>query len=440
MKRPNLLLIHCHDLGRHLGTYGVAAVQTPRLDRLACEGVLFENSFCTHPTCSPSRAALFTGRYPHATGVLGLTAAHIKWSLAPQEKHLAAILAQSGYRCVLAGLFHEHLPTDFPRLGYHRRLCGSAPAREVAAAACSWIGSEAGAAEPFFLTVGLFEPHRPFDHGGVGPDSTRGVTVPQFIPQESEAQRQAAAGEFAALQGAVGEADRRIGEVLDALDAAGLGDETVVVFTTDHGIAMPRAKGSLYDPGIGIALIVRGPALGGEGGLRSSALVSNVDVLPTLVEGLGIAVPAADSARWQGRSFLAPLRGGDGSRAAVFAEKNFHNTYDPMRCIRTDRHKLIANFEMGPTVVPGDVQVGAVFRASVERFTPHRPPFELYDLHADPWEQVNLAGTPGAAPLEADLKARLRGWMEETADPLLAGPIRSPYFDDVLAGLGAPGA
>jgi arylsulfatase A-like enzyme len=200
-----------------------------------------------------------------------------------------------------------------------------------------------------------------------------------------------------------------------------------VVFTTDHGLAMPRAKCTLYDPGLEVALIVGWP----EGGIGSKSvrteLISNIDVLPTLLEAAGAGVPA----EIQGRSFLALLRGGAYEpREAIYAEKTFHSYYDPMRCIRTRRHKYIRNFETAFAVeVPGDVQQGPIFRANASRYSTDRPNVvELYDLEADPLEEHNLAGSPGVIAIEEELSAELGRWMRETEDPLLLGPVASPGY------------
>lgn len=105
--RPNILLVHWHDLGRHLAMYGVRSVQSPTLDRLAAGGLRFDRAFCTAPLCSPARGSLFTGRYPHANGLMGL--AHLGWEYAPGEQTLPVLLRAAGYHTVLAGLQHESL-------------------------------------------------------------------------------------------------------------------------------------------------------------------------------------------------------------------------------------------------------------------------------------------------------------------------------------------
>jgi Sulfatase/Sulfatase-modifying factor enzyme 1 len=105
--RPNILLVHWHDLGRHLAMYGVRSVQSPTLDRLAASGLRFDRAFCTAPLCSPARGSLFTGRYPHANGLMGL--AHLGWEYTPGEQTLPVLLRAAGYHTVLAGLQHESL-------------------------------------------------------------------------------------------------------------------------------------------------------------------------------------------------------------------------------------------------------------------------------------------------------------------------------------------
>ncbi|HEX2680509.1 MAG TPA: sulfatase/phosphatase domain-containing protein, partial [Candidatus Dormibacteraeota bacterium] len=204
---------------------------------------------------------------------------------------------------------------------------------------------------------------------------------------------------------------------LTALERAGRAEDAVVVFTTDHGLAMPRAKCTLYDPGLEVALIVRGPGFGR--GVVEDGLVSNVDVLPTLLEAAGVDVPDGT----QGRSFSE-------LRDAIYAEKTFHSYYDPMRCVRTKRHKYIRNFETAFAVeVPGDIQRGPIFRAHPERYSTDRPAVvEVYDLDSDPLEQHNLAGNPDLSRIEKDLDQALWTWMRKTRDPLLEGPIPSPRY------------
>lgn len=425
--RPNIVFITCHDLGRHLGCYGHETVQSPALDRLSAQGVTFEQAFCMAPQCSPSRSALHTGRYPHANGVLGLAHPPFNWWLKREEQHMAQILAAAGYHTTLIGI--QHVAQTAARLGFQRSEPVSG-AREVGTLAARYWEEMLAQDAPIYLEVGFFEPHRPYDEYGVTPDESRGVEVLPYVPDVPEART-----DFAALQGAIRMLDEGAAILLDAIDASGAADNTWLIFVADHGLAMPRAKGMLYDPGLEIALMMRWPARGLDGGRRVDALISNVDMTPTMLEALGIGIPS----RLHGRSFWPLLTGGDyRPNAQVYAEKTYHTIYDPMRCVRTRTHKLIANFDTAPRIdVPEDVKEGALYPVMIPATNGVRPTIELYDLQADPVEQHNLAGHSSVRDVEAALKRNLWAWMEATDDPLLEHAFRSPQYRaamDALSG------
>jgi arylsulfatase A-like enzyme len=217
---------------------------------------------------------------------------------------------------------------------------------------------------------------------------------------------------------------------MDVLARHGLDENTILVLTTDHGIAMPLAKGTLYDPGLETYLMLRCPERW-NGGARHDALVSNIDVLPTLLEACGIHVPG----RIQGRSFLPLLEGqAFEPNEEIFAEKTFHGCYDPMRGVRTERYKYIRFFEKSSLhPVPGDIAFHGAYRElPPERFR-RTAPEELYDLQADPGETRNLADDADHADLLANMRARLARWMHRTDDPLLRGPVASPYYHRAVA-------
>lgn len=429
----NLILIDCHDLGQHLGAYGRATVPSPALDALAARGVRFNNSFGTAPQCCPSRASLYTGRYSHANGMFGLAHEPFNWRMHAGEKHLAALLRDAGFFTAQAGTQHVTLHTAeaVRQLGFvDVRLAGRAA--EVADRAVAFLSG--APPRPFFLNIGFTEPHRDADglFKQAPPDTSRGVEVPPYLPQSA-----AARAEFAELQGAIGALDAAIGRIMAALDAASLTGDTWVIFTTDHGLAMPRAKCTLYDPGLTTALIMAGPFPGATGGLVRDELVSNVDIVPTLLDVLGLPVPVG----LHGRSFAALLRGGDFEpRARVFFEKTFHTAYEPQRGVRTERFKLIWNLEAGIMNVPGDVMRSPIFPEMIQQVVKELPHFELYDLAEDPGERANVFGDPRYGRIADDLRASLASWMRETGDPLLDGPIASPFFERGLRMLTGSGA
>ena len=248
MPKPNILLLTCHDLGRHLGCYGRNSVATPALDALAASGMRFDNAFCTAPQCSPSRASLHTGLYPHTAGMLGLAHQPFGWRLADSAPHIAQVLGGNGYATALVGMQHLIERGRETELGYERVLPVE-PAPVEAETAVALLAELAAGERPFYLEVGFEEPHRPYDFGGAQPDDALGVEVPGYLPDGPEARR-----DLAAFQGAIRQLDLGVGKTLAGLCDLGLENDTWVIFTTDHGAAMPRAKGTLYDPGIEICI------------------------------------------------------------------------------------------------------------------------------------------------------------------------------------------
>ena len=422
----NVLLLHCHDLGRFLGLYGVDTVTTAHLDELATESTVFDAAFSTAPHCSPARASLFTGTYPQQNGVLGLTHEPFGWDLKDPSTHLAHRLSAHGYRTELVGVHHESkvLRDDevAARLGFDRVRTGG-DRDTVASRAVEALDVAAAGGAPFYLQVGFHEPHRsPSDRDADGvmgflgdhvdADTSRGITVPRFL-RDNEGART----EMAELQGAVRAMDEGVGRVLARLDALGLRDETIVVFTTDHGLALPRAKCTLYDAGTGVALVVRAPGRSSWTGRRVPNLVSHVDVAPTLLELLGLPVPDTI----EGESLVPVVERGERSRELAFGQLTYHTYYDPKRSARSSTHKLIVNFSNAPRAM--DPTQSWVHRSLPADLTGPTigtsQAIELYDLEADPDEMVNLAGDAAAAVILSSLSAALLHWMQETGDPLL---------------------
>jgi N-sulfoglucosamine sulfohydrolase len=231
---------------------------------------------------------------------------------------------------------------------------------------------------------------------------------------------------MAAFQGAIKQADAAVGRIVDALARAGMLDDTLLVFLSDHGMAMPRAKCTLYDRGLEIAMLFRWP--NGFAPDRRDALVSGVDVLPTLLDAAGIEM-GADAGGLDGRTLLPLLRGETTQhRDVVFGMKQQHSYPDPMRAVRDDRFKLVQNFEAAyPVEVPADVCEGAIFATEAARYTGGvRPALELYDTRVDPDEGKNLAGDPTHADTQQRLERALWAWLRDVDDPLLKDGAPSP--------------
>jgi len=425
--RANILMITCHDLGQHLGCYGVETVQSDAIDGLAAEGCRFGNYFATAALCSPSRGAMLTGRYPQSNGLMGLTHTPWLWSFKPGERHLASILADAGYRTTLVGF--QHVTREDPHaLGYQEVVQPGRLAPEKASAAVDLLRAQKQASSPFFIKVGFQEVHRPFGTGGVQPDSEEGVYVPPYL-----ADTEVVRNDLAAFQGSIKFLDGAVGETLEGLERSGLTENTIVIFTSDHGIPYSGAKASLFDPGIEIPLIIRWPAGGLVGGKVHRQLMSNVDFLPTLLDLVGVPIPE----NVQGVSAAKILRGvsEEPIRDAVFAQRLSQPLRDNIsRCIRTERHKLIRYFDSGRTIIkPIDVDPQAVAEhVERPRRDGTRPIVQLFDLDADPIEYENLAEDEQYAELVRELSDRLWRWMEEVGDPILEGPIRTPYYEEAM--------
>lgn len=432
-KQPNVLIISWHDTGRWFGCYGNEYVVTPNIDRLAGEGHRFTNYFSTSSVCSPSRASMLTGRYPQSNGVVGLCHPPNEYRLHEGERHLSAVLRDEGYSTHLFGFQHEsphHLADE--TLGFDERILADPvpPCTDVADAFARFVDNRGGDEAPFYAQVGFTETHTPFDFGGVTEDRTNGVYVPPYL-KRTEASKQVCA----MLQGAIKKADTAVGEMLAALTRNGLDDDTIVVFTIDHGVELPRAKWTLYDPGIEVPLIIRHPEGGITGGLAHDALLSHVDFFPTLLAYLGIPIPE----NVEGESFLPLLQGNayTPSRDAVYSV-----FVDGLRAVRTERYKLVRVFTHTfgfDRELPIDIEN----RRMCPTFPFNRdgwPLVELYDLKNDPNEFTNLYRDPAYADVRKEMETRLWTWMEDVGDPLLEMPEPTPWYrsaiDDFRASAG----
>ena len=323
---PNILYLHSHDTGRYIQPYGYA-VPTPNLQHLAEEGMLFRQAFCASPTCSPSRASLLTGMVPHSNGMLGL--AHFRFYLDDPTQHMLYTLREAGYQTVLAG--EQHIARDPNQIGYDRVLSDDPSVKQRAAR----IPPQAAHPQPFFLDIGFNETHREYPEPGPQ-DSPSMSARPR--PSPTRPRRGATMAGFITSARRL---DQKMGAVLAALEESGLAENTLVICTTDHGLAFsgdemqpdrPRHRGDA-DPA---------RARGFRGGRCAMRSVSQTDIFPTLCDLLEIHPPG-----WlQGRSLL-PLARGEAPEIhdAVFSEINFHVAYEPQRAVRTRRWKYIRRFD-----------------------------------------------------------------------------------------------
>ena len=411
--RPNILYIHSHDTGRYVQPYG-HAIATPHIQRLAEQGVLFRKAFSAAPTCSPSRASLLTGQCAHCSGMLGL--AHRGFSLNDYNQHIIHTLRKVGYYSALVG--EEHLSKEPNRSGYdHVSKVEGNQAHIVAPAAIELLNTTLP--EPFFLSVGFFETHREF----LQPSSLRDAQYslpPAPLPDTPQTRL-----DMGAFKASAGVLDQGVGAVLEALDAKGLAENTLVICTTDHGIAFPRMKCNLTDHGIGVMLIMRGPG-GFLGGKVYDTLVSQIDLFPTICALLHIPYPA-----WLQGTSLLPLMQGDIEQVhdAIFAEVTYHTAYEPQRAVRTNRWKYIRHFDhhLGPVLPNCDDSPSKDLLIQHGWKERSRPLELLYDLIFDPNEACNIAYDQSVGHVLEDMRNQLDNWMRATNDPLLHGPVSPPH-------------
>jgi len=411
-QRPNILYLHSHDTGRYIQPYGYP-VRTPNLQKLAEESILFRQAFDAAPTCSPSRAALLTGQCPHRNGMLGL--AHRGFGLNDYRQHLLHWLRPHDYRSTLIGV--QHIAKDPTVIGYDEIVpTKSVKVADVAPAAVRFL--QGSPKQPFFLDVGFHETHREFPRPGPKHDP-RYTEPPSLIADTRETRE-----DMASFATSAEVLDGGVGAVLNALEASSLAQNTLVISTTDHGIAFPGMKCNLTVHGTSVYLMLRGPG-GFGGGKVCDAMVSQMDLYPTICELLNIAKPD-----WlEGTSLLPLVRGERQSiHDEVFAEVNYHAAYEPKRAVRTARYNYIRHFGDKRTPVLPNCDDSPSKNLWLKNGWQNTtiPRELLFDSTRDANEAHDLAADPAYASVLADMRQRIDRWMEKTDDPLLRGPVKAP--------------
>jgi arylsulfatase A-like enzyme len=445
MKRPNIVYIHSHDLGRFCEPMG-HAIPSPNLLTLAKEGVLFRQCHCSAPTCAPSRAALLTGQHPHTCGMLGLPTLKLGYRIHDYATHLAAFLGRLGYETALAGAQHEARAPWAPLkecLPYQQFLNhpDDGPSEYVAAetipAAKAFLTQDHD--RPFFLSVGLADPHR--DNQGYR--STFHPSDPSDEPEDIEElarycqpwphmpDNKITRREMANFKIGVEYLDRDIGRLMEILNQPEFRENTLVVFTTDHGVGVCEMKATLKDLGTGVFMVFRGPtdpAFGDaclfKGGQVIDALTQHLDFYPTLAELLGEQPDHA----LQGSSLMPLVRGEQEEiHQQIFTEQTYHADEHarPLRAVRTQRYKYIRSYKSDqPRGVDRDIT--QAFWEEYGYADMPMPDEQLFDLIFDPNEANNLVKSADHQEVLREMRTRLRTWQEETADPLVNGEIPVP--------------
>ena len=443
VRRPNIVLFIADDLGAgDIRPYGDRVVRTPNLERLAGESLLFTRAFAASPTCSPSRASIYTALMPFRHG------AHANHTFVrPNVRSMAHHFGELGYRVAIAGKLHVGPQEVFP---FERVAASNVPEPGFEGqgvlytdlsipAVDRWLAG-VGRERPFFLVVADHSPHVAWpERPEYDPAS---IEVPPYHIDTPE-YRSARTRYYTDVT----KLDGNVGKLLEALARRGLAENTVVVFTADQGPQLAFGKWGLYDLGVRAPLLVRWPGVVKPG--RTSALVSLVDLVPTLYEGVsGRSLAGVD-----GRSFLRVLRdAGAPHRDVVFASHTGDRAMNrtPMRMARTDRFKYILNvvdtiYTTHMDRVTRDADGGYWQSWRDRSFSDphaamvlwryhHRPPEELYDLQRDPLETRNLAAEPAHAATLTSLRDRLSAWRrdqgdaETTSEVLVKDPPPGPPY------------
>ncbi len=417
--RPNILWISCEDISSHLGCYGDPLATTPNLDHLAAQGTMYTHAFTCHGVCAPSRTGIITGMYPIS---LGANHMRSKVQLPEQIRLFPALLREAGYYC------SNNSKTDYNLVWNQQEVwdetSGQAHYRKRANG------------QPFFAVFNLTMTHEskiwPAGWAGVVKDlpeserhSAEGIEVPPIYPNTQSVRE-----DFARLADLITVMDRRVGQLLEELERNGLSEDTIVIFWSDHGNGLPRAKRWTYDSGTRVPMIVRVPQkyqqLAGAkaAGSRDERMINLIDLGPTVLHLAGVAVPD----HMHGRPFLGPDQH-DGH--LIFGSRDrLDERHDLVRMVRNRRYRYVRNLmpwhpalqhvsysernetrkEMRRLYAEGSLQA-----ASAQWLEPRRPE-ELYDLEADPWETQNLVDDPQLQAVLVELRTACDEWQLQTGD------------------------
>lgn len=418
--RPNIVWFVVDDMSANFSCYGEKLIETPNVDRLAREGTRFSRAFVAAPVCSPSRSAIITGMYQTTIG------AHHHRSGRGIEK----IRLPQGV---------EPVPALFKRAGYHTAIGGPLVKNSQQLAKTDynfewdpqiydgndWAGRRPG--QPFFMQVQLHGgkyrhnknwPNRALKELG-SVTRPEDVKLPPYYPRDPVLLE-----DWAQYLDTVRYTDKEVGDVLQRLEKEGILDQTIIIFTTDHGISHAREKQFLYDGGIHVPFIVRGPGIA-RGAVRDD-LIQHIDMAAVSLGLAGLEIPK----QMQGRNLFAKDYQ---KRDAVFSARDrCDETVDRIRSVRDEQFKYIRNFyPQRPHLQPNaykdgkeivqrlrELHAGGKLSPLAEKilFSPTRDAEELYDLQNDPAETRNLASDPGHRETLGRMREQLNRWIKETND------------------------
>lgn len=423
----NILYIHTHDSGRILSPYGYD-VPTPNIKMFASDATVFTQSYCASPTCSPSRAALLTSTYPHQNGMLGL--AQRGFSI-DYSKHLVNFLNSEGFHTVLCGIQHEagwYLEHEKGAsiIGYKENLtCDNSKYRQEDLTI--WDGKNADNLDqwinnydkkkPFFISYGMYSTHRRYPDVIDEEINENMVQPPYPLPNNAKTRK-----DHARYMTSANNTDKCFGKIIESLKRNGLYEDTIIIFTTDHGLANPFSKCTLFDSGIAVSLIIRVPNSKANGEVVDN-LVSHIDVFPTLCDLLELEKPDY----LEGTSFAKSFEDTKArTRNEIFAEVTFHTSYEPIRCIRTERYKYIRYYDSTYLKInKSNIDESLSKEYFLNNDLDGQTKFEeaLFDLYYDVGERNNLINNPKYEGIKEKLRKKLEKHLKDTEDIILKGEI-----------------
>ena len=441
-KSPNILLILADDQGMHLSCVNTPGISTPNMDALAKNGVLFLNAHSTCASCSPSRSSILTGMYPHSNGHWRNTITPVIEAPAKEFGRLSSKIDKVGIRediptlpeilnkhNYLTGITRKWHLSPHWKFPFKERIKCDHSARDTKEKCASFFNEADD--KPFFLLLNLTNTHRPFkqqffnEKFRVSPDN---VYVPPELA-DTKLMREDLSDYYSNIQCQ----DENLGKAVEALRESGKLENTLIIFTSDHGWAYHRAKATAYFAGTHVPLIISGPRIA-KGKIVKDG-VSLIDLMPTILDYAKINIPK----NVQGISLMPILENKTGAKARklVFTEHNAHGpgSFYPSRSVNDGRFHYILNLKpelkyhfpadlMSKNKIWGNYAYEATVKAKDEfpiqyellQKTIKRPAEELYDLHTDPGEINNLANDPRFSNVLEKMRAEVKEWENKTGD------------------------
>jgi len=413
--RLNVVWILAEDLSPDLPAYGDSTIQTPNLDRLASEGVVFDLAFTTQPICAPSKSCLYTGQYQTFLGTHQMRTSWKNYEAVPppETKVFTEYLRKEGYYTSKSG--HADYQFGNAPTAWDEFTPGFISFKRVR----HW--RERANNQPFFTSLDLGATHEsgqwmnPFARTKV---SLEDINVPPYYADDPIIRN-----DLAMMYTNIIQMDKDVGEVLDKLDADGLSENTVVIFMGDHGRGMPRSKRWLYDGGLKVPMIIRWPGVLAPG-TRSDQMVSFVDMAPTMLSIMGLAIPQ----HMQGKVFLGEEQDSIPRKYIFGSRDRADEAIDIIRAVRNERYKYIRNYlpdtawiqslwfrDMMPMMKRMHElnEQGSLTGGAAYWFSETKPEEELYDTWKDPFEINNLAYNPEYDSIKMILKTELIAWVDQ---------------------------